>query len=203
MEVALVVKAKSGFLYRYMLERGWTAADLSRDCGLSQGTVGDMINFRWLPNPDTERGQKMIQRIEEYFRVPIEIIFPPELTREIATKLSKKHVEIKELDCVALEGTNQRYLICDTGADETMEVLTDRVTAQLAWLDPQQRDVIERLFGMGRKEQNLSEIAEDLGRSRTRIQQVAVRAVKRLRWKMNKLAKVDAASPSNVLASDV
>lgn len=159
-EIAIVAKAKQGFIYKHMKEEGISVKELARRIGISQYQLGSVINFRWLPFYKGRKGdvssssQKIVaKKLEDYFHVPIEFLFPPELDRAIAKKLSRTYARFEEIDFVRLEGVSQKYLTYDV--DESTEVtealdmnMLDKV---LSTLTPKEETAMRLTYGIGAK----------------------------------------------------
>ncbi len=54
MEVAIVSKAKQGFIYRYLKENGITSKGLAGKIGITEQTMCSIINFKWTPTSKRE-----------------------------------------------------------------------------------------------------------------------------------------------------
>jgi len=44
--IAIVAKAKQGYIYKYMLENNLCAAELARQLGLRPSRMGEILNFK-------------------------------------------------------------------------------------------------------------------------------------------------------------
>lgn len=142
MEIAIVAKAKQGYIYRYMVENKITVSQLAERIGLPYPTMCNIINFRWAPGRRTTNG--ITQKLEKYFGIPIEMLFPPELTGRILEKLGKTHVRIEEVELLPIEGISQKYLMYDNEDNEDLNV--DKI---LATLTPREEKVTRLLRGIG------------------------------------------------------
>lgn len=107
MEIAFSIKAKHGYIYRYLQENNMSAKELSKQIGLSEQTMGKLINFVWAPGRDCDT----IDKLEAYFKIPFEQLFPEPLVAAIEKKLGRKRTVYKEIDFVSLEGLDERHLI--------------------------------------------------------------------------------------------
>ncbi len=179
MEIAIVSKAKQGYIYRYMIENNMSVRELAERIGINQCEMGRVINFKWIP-PRRKVKISIVERLENYFHLPIEVLFPPELTREIAEKLSKKHVEIKEVEMIALQDCDTKYLSYNPEEGMGYEQ-KDLINKGLATLKPCEEDIIRRRFGLEPYDtpQTLREIAIVYGKTYQRIRQIEVRALKK------------------------
>lgn len=142
MEIAIVAKAKQGYIYRYMLENKMTVSQLAEHIGVRYPTMCSIINFRWTPG--RRKTNDIAERLEKYFRIPIEMLFPPELTGAILEKLGKTHVRIQEVELLSLDGINQKYLMYDNEDNEDLDV--DKI---LATMTPREEKVTRLLRGIG------------------------------------------------------
>ena len=149
MEVAIVAKAKQGYLYRYMVENGLTANKLAERIGITPATFGKMLNFQWIPSGRKRRKPgDMIDRLEYYFKIPIEVLFPPELTREVAKKLQRKRTSFVEVEFLQIEKVEQKYISYDPTQD--VEESVDRsLTVVLDSLTPREEKCLRLIFGIG------------------------------------------------------
>jgi len=111
MEIAFKIKAKQGFIYRYLQTHKMSQMALAKEIGIPQVTMGKIINFRWLPSSRNSHSKNLIKKLEDYFHVPIEVLFPPELTKEIAEKLGRHRVAYKEVELLSLSDVPEKYLI--------------------------------------------------------------------------------------------
>ena len=150
MEIAIISNAKQGYIYKYLLQNNMTATDLSKRIGISPTAMGKIINFQWLP-PKGKRGRgenHYTAKLERYFKIPIDILFPPELTSEIAKKLQRKYVQIEEVELVQLEGINQKYLIYDNSDNIESENLCNALMKQLSTLNAREEKVLRLIYGI-------------------------------------------------------
>jgi transcriptional regulator with XRE-family HTH domain len=150
MEIAILVKAKQGYIYRYMLEHNMSAAQLAREIGVDSSGMGRIINFQWTP-PQTKKRSRYTEKLESYFKIPIEILFPPELTAEIAQKLNRKHVRFEEVELLQLEGVNQKYLVYNSGNEDALdeEFRKKYIDKILCTLMPREEKVLRLAYGIG------------------------------------------------------
>lgn len=144
MEIAIVAKAKQGYIYRYMVEHKMSACQLAEEIGMSSAQLGRLINFQWYPKK-TGRRCESLDKIEKYFKIPIEMLFPPEISEEILTRLGKKQVIIQEVEMLRLESVSQKQLIYkQTSENDVCDVVED----VLKELNPREEKVLRLLFGI-------------------------------------------------------
>ncbi|MFZ2809405.1 MAG: sigma factor-like helix-turn-helix DNA-binding protein [Desulfosalsimonadaceae bacterium] len=175
MEIAVISQAKQGYIYRYMLNRGLTAAALAKEIGTDPVTMGRIINFQWLP---TTRGKRITEKLERYFHLPIEILFPPQLTAQIAERLSRKHVQVEEVEFVALEAANDIAYI-EYDSDEGMSA-AKVLHEQMEKLSDSERFVLRRRFGFDGYPETLGEVGQTMGVVGERVRVIEAKAIKRL-----------------------
>ena len=156
MEVVIIAKAKQGFIYRHMIERGLSGKELADKIGLSQQMLGKILNFQWFPS-NNRRAGNTISKLENYFHVPIEYLFPPEITEEIAAKLGKKRVEFRDVDLIALDSVEQEYLTYDPQEGQEEERLAAALEQNISsFLRPREEKCIRLLFGIGTEKESVN-----------------------------------------------
>lgn len=148
MEIAIVAKAKQGYIYRHMIENHLSANELARRVGLDPQRMGKIINFKWLP-PKYRKGRRVVDKLEAYFKVPIEMLFPPELTKAIAARLNRKYIEFKEIETVSLECADQRFLSYDPQEANGFAEMADNLPKILCTLMPREETCLRLHYGIG------------------------------------------------------
>lgn len=156
MEIAIVAKAKQGYIYRHMIENGLSIRDLVVRTGIGHPTICNIINFKWLP-PDKEkckspggfaRKMKTVYKLQKYFNVGIDVLFPPELTEEIAEKLRGTHVDFRDVDFLQIENVNEKYLSYDPQQIDNFEEMADRVPEILNTLTRREEKCLRLRYGI-------------------------------------------------------
>ena len=184
MEIAIVARAKQGYIYRYMITRNMSAKQLAGEIGIDQVTIGRIINFKWLP-PKRRKKNDITEKLEKYFKIPIDILFPEEFTQEIAQKIGRKFVKFEEVDILQLESIPERYLpYIEQNELIDEESIDEAIKKALSSLTKREEDVIRRRFGIDMDEsQTLEAISIHLGVSRNRIHQIEAKALRKLQHK--------------------
>jgi RNA polymerase sigma factor (sigma-70 family) len=181
MEIAIVAKVKQGYIYKYMQDRGYSASRLASEIGFSQSKMGEIINLHWIPGP---RSKNVIKRLEEYFHVPIDILFPPEFTKDLADRLGKKHIKYEEIDFVALEDAPRHYLTFNPDDIRGRDDMEARVVLALDSLSSREKEVINYRFGFTSElPLTFDEISKKMGVTKERIRQIEQKALKKLQHK--------------------
>jgi DNA-binding XRE family transcriptional regulator len=158
MEIAIVAKAKQGYIYRHMIENGLSIQDLSDRIGITRQTLYAMINFRWLPpeggknkrvGAGYSKKMKTVYKLQKYFNVGIDVLFPPELTEEIAEKLRGTHVDFREVDFLQIEHVGEKYLSYDPQQIDGFEEMADGIPRMLCTLNLREEKVLRLRYGIG------------------------------------------------------
>ena len=148
MEIAIVAKAKQGYIYRYLREHNMSNKDLAEALGTSQVMVSSILNFRWLPGKVRKKND-ITERLERFFNLPIDFLFPPEITKEIAKRLGRSFVKFEEVDLLQIENVNQKYLSYDPHESDTAELMDYTLTSALSTLTPREETCLRLRHGIG------------------------------------------------------
>jgi len=154
MKIAIVAKAKQGIIYRHMIENDLSISELAARIGIHYGTMSRIIGFKWLPPqekglPGYSLKMKTVYKLQKYFNMSVDVLFPPEITEEIAEHLSKTHVDIREVDLLQIENVNQKYLSYDPQQNDTAELLDSVLTSYLSTLPPRYEMCLRLRYGIG------------------------------------------------------
>lgn len=181
MEIAIVAKAKQGYIYRYMLENNITAAELARRLGISASSMGAIINFKWIPPQKRKIQGGYVDKLESYFNLPIEMLFPPELTKGVAEKLGRKHTHFQDVEILPLNGIQPKYLSYDPGENEKKEEQIILLQKALKTLTRREEDIIKKAYGLGENPIKRADLAKEYNVSVARIRQIIKKALNKLK----------------------
>ena len=148
MEIAIVAKAKQGYIYRYMREHNMSNKALAEALGINPVMVSRILNFRWLPGKIRKKND-ITERLEKFFGLPIDFLFPPEITKEIAKRLGRSFVKFEEVDLLQVESVNQKYLSFDPHESDTAELMDHTLTLALSTLNPREETCLRLRHGIG------------------------------------------------------
>jgi len=178
-DYSVEVKVRNNYLLTQMRQRGYeTAADLSRDCGVSQVILGKMLNLKIAPVNKYGRVKTPVKRLIDFLGVEVEDIFPP---HNILNPLEFNEAKI-ELNLTEIMSSNflenktaEQLLIADQAKSQ--------IYAALDELKPSLRKVVEMRHGLGdySKEHTFKEIGDSFGRSNNRARQIYAKAMRNLR----------------------
>lgn len=93
--IALSIRPKHGYLYRYMEEHNITAKELSEKIGICRSTFDKILHFRWMPG-ENPMVKETAEKICAFFHCKLDDIFSRELmeilrnNQEIAGILQNK-----------------------------------------------------------------------------------------------------------------
>ena len=149
--IAIQVKAKHGYIYQYMIEHKINASELARQVGTDPSKIGQIINFQWIPPKRAKGG--LIDKLESFFKIPIDMLFPPELTEEIAKRLGKKQVIFKEVTLLQLQEAPSKALVYDPEENQEEEFQSRELTKSLATLRPREETCLRLLFGISNEQE--------------------------------------------------
>ena len=154
MKIEIEAKAKHRFLYQYMQENNMTIKELAEHIGISAVILGQMISFRYIPGSASTHPRSIARKLEAYFRIPFEDIYPQWFTDEMSAKLSGKVVKYQEVQFDQLESVPTRYLSYDHDPEEILQdvtaerLLEENLKKALSRLSIKERQVMLMRYGL-------------------------------------------------------
>lgn len=175
------IKIKNGPLLRAMRRRGiYTAAELGRQTGCSNTAVGGYLNLKVSPLNREGLWKGDIERISEVLRTMPSDLFPAQHIKSVLKKnIAEISINAEQLVGIASSDQNLEQLVL------SQEKHTDLFT-RLSCLDPRSRRIIEMRFGFTGLEKTYADIAALLGLSGERVRQIEQKALRKLRYRINK-----------------
>jgi len=172
------IAVKNAPLLNMMRENGYeTAAELSRACGVSQNSIGGMLNLK---NPlYTKHGQvnATAQKIADFFKVLPDMLYPEGQHFEGLNK-NKASVQVEAEQMFALTNmaeTDPEMLL----EHDQMIAATNEMINGLTW---RQQKVLKMRFV---EEKTLEECSQELSVTRERIRQIEQKALRIMRHPTN------------------
>ena len=150
-------------------EKGFTQGELAQLTGIPAGRIGEIELLRRVPTP--AEAEEIASALEK----PLEWLFPPELVRliDVPREAYLSRWQIKKLGWVP------RAL--PQGPDDASD-LEERLKEVLSILNPREKEVITMRFGLdGSRPMTQGEVARELGPTRSRIDQIEAKALRKLR----------------------
>ena len=173
----LQVRVKNGPMLRALRASGCASvAELSRQCGVNQKTIGLYLNLKLTPIRLDGDYREDILTIAAYLHASPEDLFPPQhLRRALAKTTGEIEASIEDVEA----------FLPDPNADPQRQLERRDLVAQLvaAVIDLPERDrqVITMRYGLdGEGEHTLDQCGDVLGVTRERIRQIELRALRRL-----------------------
>ena len=183
-DYVLQLRVKNGPMLRAMRLAGFeTAAALSRACGATQSRIGEYLNLKRVPiHKQTGAWSRSIDLIATCLKALPEDLFPPQHI-ERALRTNKAEFEMSLDEIAALPASLVPQIEHHTPEDDVAKIeLNMAILGAIETLSDRQASIIERVFGLcGREPQSITEIAEEDGLSRSRIDQIYGRALRNLR----------------------
>jgi RNA polymerase sigma factor (sigma-70 family) len=166
------LRIQQGRLKAAMQELGIeTAAELSRRSGVTQGYIGQMLNFRLSPRADNGEWRAATLAICKALGSEPSELFPEHLDHEVATNRITSFVEHAQLS----GGETLQLGPVDECQQAEMEQTLDEV---LGALTDRERSVFKARYGEGK---TLEEAGRDQSISAERARQIAAKALRKLR----------------------
>lgn len=178
-DYSVEVKVRNNYLLTQMRQRGYeTAAELSRDCGVSQVILGKMLNLKIAPVNKYGVVKTPVRRLIDFFGVEVEDIFPPQnILNPLEVNEAKIELNLSEIMSSNLleNKTAEQLLIADQAKGQIYAALNE--------LKPSLRKVVEMRHGLGdySKEHTFKEIGESMGRYHQSVRDSYAKAMRHLR----------------------
>lgn len=166
------VKIRNGPLLRLMRGRGLkNVAELSRACGIHQTTLFPYLNLKRAPMSKNGRWNPIAERLATFFKVMPEDLFPPQ---HYTNKLDKNHAEFE----VSLDQIDR--FIDNLSPEKLLMQDDDKAILEraLETIQPRHRQALEAVYLDGR---TLEDVANEMGVSRSRVNQMCGMALRRLK----------------------
>ena len=178
MEIVFEIKAKHGYIYKYLQQNNLTIKELSERIGVPYSTLISIINFRWVPSKRRRslKIKSVSERLEEFFHMPIEFLFPKELVPEIMERLGKKRTIVHELDLVSLNDVDQKYLTYTMDSQIETSSFYEELYKLLPTLLPREEQCLRLRWGLRDDCDNRTEIIAKCKRQRGEV--ITVRKVR-------------------------
>ena len=116
------------------------------------------------------------ERLEEFFHMPIEFLFPKELVPEIMERLGKKRTIVHELDLVSLNDVDQKYLTYTMDSQIETSSFYEELYKLLPTLLPREEQCLRLRWGLRDDCDNRTEIIAKCKRQRGEV--ITVRKVR-------------------------
>ena len=186
-DYAVEIKIKNGRVLRLMRLAGLnTVADLSRLSGVSQTTIGQVINLKISPmNNLTGTWKLVVSKLSDALNcMPDDMFSARQRTSFMAS--NKRSIEMSEAEVDLLMDSREQALLPDDAVFATE--CKDRLGAILDdVLTPRQAVVVKSRFGFDPEgEKTLDELCAALGVSRERVRQIEIVAMRKLNYAKNK-----------------
>ncbi len=178
-DYAVQIRVKNNWFLTKMREVGFeSVAALSRFCGISQSTIGKLVNLQRAPtNLRDAEWRGVVVRLSEALRCMPEDLFPPQHVRA-PLKKSTATLELGAAEVQFLLPAETDYL-----PDVTLEreEAADQIAEALSRLPIREAKIIRERFGFDGERKTLEEIGNEFGLSKDRIRQLEESALRRLR----------------------
>jgi len=191
-ELRLDIRYRNNRLYQLITAQGLSVLQFCIKTKTHSTIVGELLNLTKSPIRKNGKYRKTCLQIADYFFEDVKELFPLDLYNIKQTELSiELHMEQLSLqDCMFLSVEEK---VTD---DVFLGQLKNKIEVVLATLTPRQEKIVRLYFGLGFDESgqvmpahDAVEIAELMGVTRSRVDQILVKALRDLRhpFRSNKL----------------
>jgi len=131
-DINLQIKVRNGRMLNKMRACGYeSAADLNRACGVSQGVIGQLLNFKMTPLTKDGDYRPSVMKVCEALNAMPSDIFPDEmLTLKVDTNIVERELTINQLQGLGYKETITRQIESkelDNSLHEMMRELPDKM----------------------------------------------------------------------------
>jgi RNA polymerase sigma factor (sigma-70 family) len=189
-DYALQIKIKNNYLLQMMKRRGLTTvAELSRQCGVNQSTLGSLLSLQTPAYGSSGKLAPCVTKLCEFFDCLPEDLFPEQHLQE-TLPINKVLIEANAEDLIPmsmrLASQDPLDLLMQ---EEEEEMTTSRVAEAVAGLRLRDRVILKHRYGLDSDNpETLQEVAERLAISAPRVRQLESRGLRSLRDKMGALS---------------
>ena len=182
-ELRLVCRLSNNRLHRARVDLGLTVAELCRRSGISIHSYYKMLSLRMTGLDKRGEVRDVARRVAEFLGSSVDEMFPPSLAL-VKESTAEREVDVADamrlLGADAEETDGRRLLPMEAEVDRPK--LRDALRSVLSGLSPREERVLRMRFGIDDGgEPTLDEVAENLGLSGGRIQQIEAKALRKLR----------------------
>lgn len=189
-DYALQIKIKNNYLLQMMKRRDLTTvAELSRQCGVNQSTLGSLLSLQTPAYGSSGKLAPCVTKLCEFFDCLPEDLFPEQHLQE-TLPINKVLIEANAEDLIPLSMRLASQDPLDLlMQEEEQELTTSRVAEAVAGLRLRDRVILKHRYGLDSDSpETLQEVAERLAISAPRVRQLESRGLRSLRDKMGALS---------------
>jgi transcriptional regulator with XRE-family HTH domain len=171
MKITAITKFKQGDVWNALQKAGWTQTELAKRTGIHVTRIGEYCNLKAKPNSEqANKIQKAFGSVGVF--VDVSSIWPEDF---IGVKKTITVQQTQEIDVHLLQ--EKPYELHET-CKPNIELLKTKIDEALNTLDAREQFVMHERFY---KQKTYDEICKKLPLTRSRIQQIELRALRRLR----------------------
>ena len=186
-DYSVEIKIKNARVLRLMRLAGCnTAADLSKLSGVSQSTIGHIINLKTSPMSRlTGTWTPIVLKLADALNcMPDDMFSDHQRTSFLAN--NKRSIEMSEAEVELLMDSREQAMLPDDAVFETEQRNAIAAILDTA-LSPRQSLVLKARLGFDQDgEKTLQELGETLGVGRERVRQIEIAALEKLKLARNK-----------------
>lgn len=184
-DVRIQLRFRNDLLQRLVDESESPIYKIVELCKVDLSTFHGLKSLQRSPFLGSDEYSNGAKRIAEFFSLPPEVLFPPELYRVKFPSKIEKAFPVEKIACLLESDEQKRRALPPHENYEEIEK-KEILSKMLDTLTPRERRIIELRFGLsGENSHTLEEIGADFEVTRDRIRQIEARALRKLRHPSN------------------
>ncbi len=176
-EYRMEIKVKNNLLYKKIYDTYGSVKSFCNAANLSDQTVMKFLNFKCeLYNKRDGELKDSVKKLLNIFKCPLNELFP-ENYKAVETNKHVKEVSQQEIEAISMQSPEMNLLSYNIDSEVEQDELRNRIEKVLDTLTPREAEIIRLRYLDG---YTLEEAGKRIGTSRTRVDQIAKKALRKM-----------------------